>query len=220
MTGRIFISYRRSDSQFATDRIYERLAEKFGARRVFMDIDDIPLGVNFQEYIDQQVSTSDVVLAVIGEHWLDSTDQDGNLRLHNPSDFVRLELEAALNQGIKLIPVFIGGVQAIPASKLPESLQVLPMLNATRIRRGPDFLPDVDRLIRGIERVREDQAATVEKERTRRKARTAPEEKPSRNLAGWLKSVPIWGWAAAAIVTVGALGVIMCQGVWDQLSSG
>lgn len=153
MTGRIFISYRRADSQYATDRIYERLEAQFGSENVFMDIDDIPLGVNFRVYIDQQVSTSDIVLAVIGDHWLDSTDPEGNLRLHNPSDFVRLELEAALKQGIKLIPVFIGGVQAIPASKLPESLQELPMLNATRIRRGKDFLPDVERLIRGIQRI-------------------------------------------------------------------
>ena len=47
MTGRIFISYRRADSQYATDRIYEKLAAQFGADSVFMDIDDIPLGVNF-----------------------------------------------------------------------------------------------------------------------------------------------------------------------------
>ncbi|MGD2028020.1 MAG: TIR domain-containing protein, partial [Anaerolineales bacterium] len=159
MTGRIFISYRRADSQYATDRIYERLEAHFGSENVFMDIDDIPLGVNFRVYIDQQVSTSDIVLAVIGDHWLDSTDPEGNLRLQNPSDFVRLEIEAALKQGIKLIPLFIGGVQAVPESKLPESLQELPMLNATRIRRGKDFLPDVDRLIRGIERINADQAA-------------------------------------------------------------
>ena len=84
MTGRIFISYRRADSQYATDRIYEKLAAQFGADRVFMDIDDIPLGVNFRDYIDQQVSTSDIVLAVIGDHWLTAADADGNLRLHNP----------------------------------------------------------------------------------------------------------------------------------------
>ncbi|MGD2028019.1 MAG: hypothetical protein PVI99_09400, partial [Anaerolineales bacterium] len=112
-----------------------------------------------------------------------------------------------------------GGVQAIPASKLPESLQELPMLNATRIRRGSDFLPDVDRLIRGIERVREEQVASVAKERTRRKTRTVPEEKASRNLAGRVKSVPVWGWAAATIVIVGVLGVIFGPGIWEQLST-
>jgi hypothetical protein len=157
MIGRIFISYRRADSQYATDRIYERLVAAFGEGTVFMDIDDIPLGVNFRDYIDQQVSTSSIVIAVIGDHWLDSRESDGNPRLHNPSDFVRLELEATLRQGIKLVPVFIGDVKALPAKKLPNSLQELPMLNATRIRRGQDFLPDVDRLIRGIEHISEEQ---------------------------------------------------------------
>ncbi|MBN2043637.1 MAG: TIR domain-containing protein [Anaerolineales bacterium] len=157
MQGRIFISYRRADSQYATDRIYERLAEVFGEGCVFMDIDDIPLGVNFRDYIDQQVSTSSIVLAVIGDHWLDALDAEGKRRLENPSDFVRLELEAALRQSIKLIPVFIGDVQAIQASKLPKSMQELPMLNATRIRRGQDFLPDVDRLIRGIQKISQEQ---------------------------------------------------------------
>lgn len=163
MQGRIFISYRRADSQYATDRIYERLTAAFGAEAVFMDIDNIPLGVNFRDYIDQQVSTSSVVLAVIGDRWLDAVDAEGNRRLENPSDFVRLELEAALQQGIKLIPVFLGDVKAVPGHKLPKSLQELPMLNATRIRSGHDFLPDLDRLIRGIEHISKEQDARREK---------------------------------------------------------
>lgn len=162
MTGRIFISYRRSDSQYATDRIYDRLSSHFGSDRVFMDIDNIPLGVNFREYIDQQISTSDIVLTVIGDHWLNAVDPKGQPRLQNPSDFVRLEIEAALKLGITLIPVFIGGVEALPANSLPDNLKELSMLNATRIRRGDDFLPDVDRLIRGIEHIEKQQTAQRE----------------------------------------------------------
>ncbi|MEJ2759729.1 MAG: hypothetical protein P8046_14715, partial [Anaerolineales bacterium] len=108
----------------------------------------------------KQVSTSEIVLAVIGDHWLTATDPEGNLRLDNPGDFVRLELEATLKQGIKLIPLFIGDVQSIPAHRLPESLRELPMLNATRIRRGTDFEGDIDKLIRGVERIFAQQEAT------------------------------------------------------------
>ena len=151
MTGRIFISYRRADSQYATDHIYEKLVAHFGPGSVFMDIDAIPLGVNFRDYIDQQIATSDIVLAVIGDHWLNAVDEKGEPRLHNPNDFVRLEIEAALKQSIKLIPIYIGSVQNIPAKKLPKSLADLPMLNATQIRRGNDFNPDVEKLIRGLE---------------------------------------------------------------------
>ena len=162
MTGRIFISYRRSDSQYATDRIYEQLVKHFGAGSVFMDIDAIPLGVNFREYIDEQISTSDIVLAVIGDHWLTAEDEKGEIRLNNPNDFVRLEIEAALKQGIQLIPIYIGSVQAVPAKRLPKTLQELPMLNATSIRRGNDFYPDVERLVKGIERILDEHAARRE----------------------------------------------------------
>lgn len=160
MTGRIFISYRRNDSQYATDRIYERLAAHFGVGGVFMDIDDIPMGVNFRDYIDEQIGTSDIVIAIIGDHWLNARDQDGNLRLQNPNDFVRLEIEAAIKQNIRLIPVFIGGVQSLPEKKLPDSLKPLNLINATRIRRSKDFLPDVDKLIKGIEKIHAHQTRT------------------------------------------------------------
>ena len=160
MTGRIFISYRRVDSQYATDQIYDLLVRHFGAGTVFMDIDAIPLGVNFRDYIDQQVSTSDIVLAVIGDIWLTVTAPDGQVRLNDPNDFVRLEIEAALKQGIKLIPLYIGGVEGLPAKQLPDSLKELSMLNAIRIRRSTDFVPDVERLIRGLDHIRTDQEAT------------------------------------------------------------
>jgi formylglycine-generating enzyme required for sulfatase activity len=165
MTGRIFISYRRVDSQYATDQIYDLLVRHFGVGTVFMDIDAIPLGVNFRDYIDQQVSTSDIVLAVIGDIWLTVTAPDGQVRLHDPNDFVRLEIEAALKQGIKLIPLYIGGVEALPAGQLPDSLQELSMLNAIRIRRSTDFVPDVEKLIRGLDNIRAEQEATRAKNR-------------------------------------------------------
>ena len=43
----IFISYRRSDSQDVTGRIYDRLLGKFTQKQVFKDVDNIPLGVSF-----------------------------------------------------------------------------------------------------------------------------------------------------------------------------
>jgi len=158
LAGRIFMSYRRTDSQYATDHIYEQLVKHFGDGRVFMDIDAIPLGVNFRDYIDEQISTSEIVLAIIGDHWLNAVDENGELRLHNPHDFVRLEIEAALKQGIKLIPIYIGNVQNISVKKLPKSLADLPLLNATQIRRGNDFYSDVNKLIRGLEQILQEQA--------------------------------------------------------------
>jgi hypothetical protein len=190
MTGRIFISYRRADSQYATDQIYDLLVRQFGVGTVFMDIDAIPLGVNFRDYIDQQVSTSDIVLAVIGDHWLNATDLEGSLRLHNPNDFVRLEVEAALKQDIKLIPLFIGGVEALPAGQLPDSLKELSMLNAIRIRRSTDFVPDVEKLIRGLEHIRAEQASVRQQHKVALEAIGVAVEAVSAQL-GALNDLPV-----------------------------
>ena len=92
--AKIFISYRRQDSAAMTGRIYDRLRLHFGDDAVFMDIDNIPFGVNFRKHIDSAVSNCDVVLAVIGTKWAGETD--ARRRLDNPRDFIRIELESAL----------------------------------------------------------------------------------------------------------------------------
>ena len=93
--AKIFISYRRQDSIGVTGRIYDRLRAHFGDGAVFMDIDNIPFGVNFRKHIDSAVGHCDVVLAVIGTKWAEETD--AHRRLDDPRDFVRIELESALS---------------------------------------------------------------------------------------------------------------------------
>ncbi|MBK8025014.1 MAG: hypothetical protein IPK19_27295 [Chloroflexi bacterium] len=54
MTLKLFISYRRLDSQDFTDRLFEHMAKHFGAENVFQDVGDngkIPPGVDFVEYL-------------------------------------------------------------------------------------------------------------------------------------------------------------------------
>ena len=90
---RIFISYRRDDSADVSGRIRDRLAEDFGGGAIFTDVDSIPLGVDFHEYIDRYVGQCEVFLPVIGKDWLRAIDDEGKLRLQDPADFVRLEIE-------------------------------------------------------------------------------------------------------------------------------
>jgi hypothetical protein len=70
---KVFLSYRRDDlhgvAQGIVGRIYDRLEDHYGNGNVFMDIDNIPPGVNFVEYLDSWVGQADVVLAVIGPQW-------------------------------------------------------------------------------------------------------------------------------------------------------
>jgi hypothetical protein len=146
----VFISYRRVDSQEVVGRIYDRLSGAYGASNVFKDVDSIPLGDDFRRKISSAVSSCDVLLAVIGGNWLTATDASGEGRLRNPSDYVRVEIESALEDDLLVIPVLVGSADLPTEDELPDSLKPLAFRNATRIRPDPDFHPDVDRLIRGI----------------------------------------------------------------------
>jgi hypothetical protein len=68
---KIFISYRRDDSAYPAQSIYRGLATHCGAESVVFDVNTIPKGVDFVQYLNQQVSECDVLLAVIGGTWLD-----------------------------------------------------------------------------------------------------------------------------------------------------
>ena len=94
----IFISYRRDDAADVTGRIHDRLREHFGKEAIFADVDKIPLGDDFRAHLDQKMGRCKVLLPVIGRDWINATDRDGKPRLEDPTDFVRLEIEAALER--------------------------------------------------------------------------------------------------------------------------
>jgi hypothetical protein len=50
---KIFICYRRDDSQAAAGRLFDRLSIRSGGQNIFMDIDRIAPGENFVESIMQ-----------------------------------------------------------------------------------------------------------------------------------------------------------------------
>ena len=89
MSGQIFISYRRDDSSAWAGRLYDRVSAHFPSSRVFLDVDNIPAGVDFVETIAESVGSCEVLIAVIGQRWLTSSDEEGKRRLDNPDDFVR-----------------------------------------------------------------------------------------------------------------------------------
>ena len=148
--GPIFLSYRRSDSADITGRIYDRLVDDFGRDPIFKDVDSIPLGVDFKEYLDQKVSECRVLLAVIGDRWVDARDAAGKKRLDDPEDFVRIEIESALRRDIPVIPLLVRGAQMPADEDLPPGLQSLVYRNGIPIRPDPDFHRDMDRLVAAL----------------------------------------------------------------------
>jgi hypothetical protein len=59
--------------------------------------------------IEKTVGSCDVLIAVIGKGWLTSCDQEGQRRLDNPEDFVRIEIATAIKRDILGIPLSGGG---------------------------------------------------------------------------------------------------------------
>jgi hypothetical protein len=149
--GQLFISYRRSDSADITGRIYDRLVDEYGRAPIFKDVDSIPLGTDFKGYLDRKVSECNVLLPIIGDHWLDATDVAGKKRLEDPNDLVRIEIESALERGIPVIPLLVRGAQMPAEEELPSSLKRLVSRNGIPIRPDPDFHRDMDRLISALE---------------------------------------------------------------------
>ncbi len=172
---KIFISYRREDSKHAVGRLHAALKShvKDPKQDIFMDIDNIPRGVDFVDHLDGQVAKCDIMLAVIGTTWLTATDpKSGDRRLDDPADFVRIEIAAALKRGIPVVPVVLDDTPVPRASDLPQDLQALARRNGERLEHE-SFDADVTRLIRNLPgpetplAVRENQSATPSRVRFR-----------------------------------------------------
>lgn len=150
----IFISYRRDDNAIAANAIYTRLVQAFGEQDIFFDVHGMPLGVDWEAYLREQVYACRVMLVVIGTDWLTIRDPDtGERRLDQAVDFVRYEIETALQRNIPVIPLFLDGVRTLPAAELPESIQSLAKRQGQSIRRAPDFDADLSRLVTQLERM-------------------------------------------------------------------
>jgi tetratricopeptide (TPR) repeat protein len=149
MSG-IFLSYRRDDSASDAGRIGDHLIHHFGTEQVFVDIDTIPPGEDFLRILENNIARCDVLVAVIGKQWLNSTDRAGRRRLHNSDDFVRLEITAALKRNIPVFPVLVGEATLPPPEELPDDLAPLVRRQAIEVRLV-GFRQDVEHLIRSIE---------------------------------------------------------------------
>lgn len=150
---KIFISYRREDAADVTGRVNDRLRDKFGDAAIFTDVDSIPIGEDFRAHLASAVEQCHVLLAVIGRKWVSIEDSNGQRRLDHPTDFVRTEIELALDRKIPVVPLLAHGITMPNGDQLPDSIKPLAFRNATTIRPDPDFHKDMDRLIAGLEKI-------------------------------------------------------------------
>src|SRR5918995_1416955 len=131
----IFINYRREESNSQAERIRERISARLGQDRVFMDV-AIPPGEQWEARIEATVGAAEVVLVVIGPRWLTIKDARGRRRLTEPDDWVRGEIEIALDRGVRLMPVLVDGASLPRARALPPSMRALSTYQAIELRSG------------------------------------------------------------------------------------
>lgn len=131
--GAIFISYRRSDSQGESGRLFDDLVRQFGKRVVFMDVVGIDAGRDFRQAIDESVQSCSVLLAMIGPLWLEAVDEQGTHRLESETDYVRLEIAAALRRDIPVVPVLLRGAKMPRSEHLPDEIADLAYRNAVEL---------------------------------------------------------------------------------------
>ncbi len=167
MAGRIFVSYRRADTADQASWLFGRLAGHFGPQQVVRDVDPAQSGGDLAQAIAAAVGSCDVVVLLIGHHWLAVAGEG----LHDPGDYVRLELESALARGVLVIPVLVDGARMPVDGELPPSLAG--MAGQPALELSPND-PDADaaRLLQVLDQsIAERQATQV---RSARGPSTAP----------------------------------------------
>jgi tetratricopeptide (TPR) repeat protein len=179
--GRIFISYRRQETAWPAGRLYDVLVEHFRAEQVFKDVDNIEPGEDFVERIAAAVGSCDVLLVLIGPHWLTITDEKGRPRLDDPQDFVRLEIETALTRKIRVIPILVDGAQMPRVDELPSALASLIRRNAVEIN---PLTFDTKRLIATVRKVLADLKVSDTAIGSASATSRARADRPSQQVAG------------------------------------
>jgi TIR domain-containing protein len=183
MAGNIFINYRRDDDAGFTQALYSRLEQAFPSENLFMDVDNIAPGLDFVQVLNDEVARCDVVIAVIGKNWLSVTDETGGRRLDNPEDFVRIEIESALAQKKRVIPVLVNDARMPRSTELPETMRAFARCNAARLTHER-FRADMAGLIKSLEQILAEvetaRQAEVEAARSEAKAKEKEEAERSR----------------------------------------
>ncbi len=147
---RIAISYRRADSAAICRAIFDRLAQHYGSESVFIDIDRIPFGENFHDYIAHTLEKTDVLLVVVGPKWRGPRGK-ALARIEDADDPVRLELETAAAGGTSILPVLVHNARMPGESDLPKTLAWFAALNAARVDEARDFDVHMAALIKAID---------------------------------------------------------------------
>jgi tetratricopeptide (TPR) repeat protein len=137
----VFVNYRTRDAKFGAAACYERLADHFGAQRVFRDCVSMLPGAVYPREIREALERAEVLLVLIGPEWM-ATDEDGRPLIERPSDWVRREIARSLERDIEVIPVLLDGTGKPDPARLPKEIRSLTYRQIAQVNHrtlGPDL---------------------------------------------------------------------------------
>ena len=156
LKDKIFISYRRSDTEQVAGRIFDRLSSEYGDGKVFFDTDAIPGAVDFRVSVQAAIQQSAVLLAIIGRNWFVARRGPSLFRKlfgeRQGTDFVQGELETAVQWSVPVVPLLVDGGSMPAPNSLPDPIRDIAFLNAMTIRGGRDFATDMEAVLKTISR--------------------------------------------------------------------
>jgi hypothetical protein len=144
---RLYVSYRRSDNARMAGRIVDALAQTFGRENVTTDFGDPASGKSFRAHVERELRHYDLVLVIIGAQWTAALNNYGFSSLFDPGDFVRLEIEIALQSEGTVLPVLLNNTPMPAPQVLPNTLADLSSQPTVTVRDGADFATDIEHLI-------------------------------------------------------------------------
>src|SRR5689334_21346169 len=131
--GGVFVNYRTGDAEWAALLIDRELRTRFGADQVFYASRSIQAGDDFAREIERRLANSDVLLAVIGDRWLE-TDDTGRRKIDDPDDWVRHEIRTAFAHDVRVIPILLDDTPVVPKNGLPDDIAALATCQYLRLR--------------------------------------------------------------------------------------
>jgi hypothetical protein len=125
-----FISYRRHDAyiplkeggvlDYAFIEGLRSALKSVGFDDVFVDTGNIKVGENYESKIYRAVSESDLIVAVVGNKWLDILREKA---ASGERDTLLREIRAGLRQEKEIIPLLVDGVAMPAEGDLPQEIK-------------------------------------------------------------------------------------------------
>ncbi|MGI9160380.1 MAG: toll/interleukin-1 receptor domain-containing protein, partial [Saprospiraceae bacterium] len=112
MAYHIFISYRRDDTLAMAVVLEKFLHNAFSDLNVFFDQEGIQ-AEPWPDKLRQAMSESALVLTLVGPKYLNIHNEHGERRIDEENDWVRREIETAVDQGKILIPLLVDGAKML-----------------------------------------------------------------------------------------------------------